>query len=298
MIIFVLVRLTFSVVPVHNFITVIITVLSFISIINHSMTVSVKFIYSRWNTPRTCIFPQWISLAILVVLSKCIDDWLDAKKECEYLLFGLGRFSLIIDHQEPQELDLSPTVARASEFVATVGLLLTPDFGMIEPMLEHDSLVATTLFWFVHMTVLGKHGVPQELDLSPSNFKIWCNCRTVVDTRLWNDWTHSRAWFICSNNLVLICMHDIAWQTWCTPRTWLVSHSSDFRICCKCRTAVDTRFQNDWTYIGSWFICSNNLVLICMHDIAWQTWCTPRTWLVPNSTNFGICCNHRIAVDS
>jgi len=53
-------------------------------------------------------------------------------------------------------------------FVASVGLLLTPDFGIIEPTLEDDSVVAIALFRFVCMTVLGKHGVPQELELSPT----------------------------------------------------------------------------------------------------------------------------------
>ena len=65
-----------------------------------------------------------------------------------------------------KEVDLSPTVVT-SGFVASGGLLLTPDFKKIEPTLEHDSIVVKISFSFVNMILLGKHGVPQELDLFP-----------------------------------------------------------------------------------------------------------------------------------
>jgi len=50
-------------------------------------------------------------------------------------------------------------------FVAIVELLLAPDLGMISPF-DHDSIVVTPYIGLEGMAVLGKNGVPQELDWS------------------------------------------------------------------------------------------------------------------------------------
>jgi len=61
---------------------------------------------------------------------------------------------------------LSPTVLTLA-FVATIGLLLTPDLGMIECTFKHDAIVVTFLF-FDTMTLFGDKGVPQDFDFSPT----------------------------------------------------------------------------------------------------------------------------------
>jgi len=53
-------------------------------------------------------------------------------------------------------------------FIASVGLLLTPDLGMIEATFGHDSLAVAHSFCLEGMALLGENGVPKQLVFSPT----------------------------------------------------------------------------------------------------------------------------------
>jgi len=74
--------------------------------------------------------------------------------------------TLLGENGVPKQFDLSPTVL-ASGLVATIGLLLTVDFGMIEAKSEQDSFALTASLSFVGMTLHDKNGKPRQSDLSP-----------------------------------------------------------------------------------------------------------------------------------
>jgi len=116
---------------------------------------------------------------------------------------------------------------------------------MTEATYKHDFIIVTSSFWLDGMTLLGENGVPKQLNLSPTILTL-VFIATVGLLLTWfrNDWSHIWAQFTHSNILVLIGWHNIAWQKWCTQKTWLVSHNTVFSVCSNCMIAFHTWLRN------------------------------------------------------